>query len=97
MLARLGVDNVFAYHTKRYPRITPEEILQTGTDLVVLPDEPYRFTAKDGPESFPVCDPHWSADGTSPVWPFSGRGSGRVEVLIEKSRRLRSRSPASQA
>ena len=26
---------------------------QRGADLVVLPDEPYRFTASDGPEAFP--------------------------------------------
>jgi hypothetical protein len=25
----------------------------TDVDLVVLPDEPYRFTADDGPEAFP--------------------------------------------
>ena len=27
---------------------------QAGADLVVLPDEPYRFTADDGPEAFPL-------------------------------------------
>ncbi|WP_214104805.1 helical backbone metal receptor [Acrocarpospora catenulata] len=53
VLARLGVDNVFVEHTERYPRTTPQEIRQAGPDLVVLPDEPYRFTADDGPESFP--------------------------------------------
>ncbi len=53
VLARLGVDNVFAEHPERYPRVTPEEVLQVGVDLVLLPDEPYRFTAEDGPEAFP--------------------------------------------
>ena len=30
-----------------------DELRATGADVVVLPDEPYRFTASDGPEAFP--------------------------------------------
>ena len=56
VLARLGVANVFAGHPERYPRIPLDEITAAGPDLVVLPDEPYRFTADDGPESFPGID-----------------------------------------
>ncbi len=37
----------------RYPGTTPEEVLGRGVELVLLPDEPYVFTADDGPESFP--------------------------------------------
>ena len=33
-----------------YPRFAPDEL--PDVDLIVLPDEPYRFTADDGPESF---------------------------------------------
>jgi ABC-type Fe3+-hydroxamate transport system substrate-binding protein len=51
VLERLGVDNVLAEATDRYPRITLREL--PPIDLVVLPDEPYRFTADDGPEAFP--------------------------------------------
>ena len=36
---------------ERYPRFDPEAL--PAHDLVVLPDEPYNFTAEDGPESFP--------------------------------------------
>jgi ABC-type Fe3+-hydroxamate transport system substrate-binding protein len=50
VLERLGVDNVLADATDRYPRITLGEL--PPIDLVVLPDEPYRFTADDGPEAF---------------------------------------------
>ncbi len=50
LLARLGVDNVFADSPERYPRFTPPV---SGVDLVVLPDEPYVFTPDDGPEAFP--------------------------------------------
>jgi hypothetical protein len=53
LLARLGVRNVYAAHGERYPRIGIEQIRGAGADLVVLPDEPYRFSASDGPEAFP--------------------------------------------
>jgi ABC-type Fe3+-hydroxamate transport system substrate-binding protein len=51
VLARLGVDNVLCDDPDRYPRFTPETL--PPHDLVVLPDEPYNFTAEDGPEAFP--------------------------------------------
>jgi ABC-type Fe3+-hydroxamate transport system substrate-binding protein len=50
LLARLGVDNVLAGDPERYPRIDPAAL--PPHDLVVLPDEPYAFTADDGPEAF---------------------------------------------
>ncbi|HEV7823813.1 MAG TPA: helical backbone metal receptor [Mycobacteriales bacterium] len=53
VLAHLGVDNVLAGHDDRYPRLLIGELNTLGPDLVVLPDEPYRFTAEDGPEAFP--------------------------------------------
>lgn len=53
VLARLGVDNLYAGHPERYPKVALEELVASGPDLVVLPDEPYRFHAADGPESFP--------------------------------------------
>lgn len=53
LLARLGVDNAYAGHTERYPRVPLDELRDAELDLVVLPDEPYRFTPDDGPEAFP--------------------------------------------
>ncbi|MDC0767766.1 helical backbone metal receptor [Streptomyces sp. HD] len=53
VLARLGVDHLYATHEDRYPRIPLDELLAAAPDVVVLPDEPYRFTADDGPEAFP--------------------------------------------
>jgi hypothetical protein len=50
VLARLGVDNALGDSPERYPRFEPADL--PAHDLVVLPDEPYRFTADDGPESF---------------------------------------------
>ncbi|MER6733304.1 helical backbone metal receptor [Streptomyces puniciscabiei] len=53
VLARLGVDHLYAGHRDRYPRIPLDELRAAAPDLVVLPDEPYRFTPDDGPEAFP--------------------------------------------
>jgi ABC-type Fe3+-hydroxamate transport system substrate-binding protein len=52
VLARLGVHHLYATHAERYPRIPVEELRAAVPDVVVLPDEPYRFTADDGPEAF---------------------------------------------
>lgn len=51
VLARLGVDNVLAGSSERYPRFDPADL--PAHDLVVLPTEPYEFSAGDGPEAFP--------------------------------------------
>ena len=51
VLARLGVQNVLAGAADRYPKVRLDEL--PPHDLVVLPDEPYAFSADDGPECFP--------------------------------------------
>ena len=53
LLRRLGAPPLHAGHAERYPAIGIGELNAAGADLVVLPDEPYRFTAEDGPEAFP--------------------------------------------
>ncbi len=53
LLARLGLVHVLAGAADRYPRLELDDLIGTGAELVVLPDEPYRFTAGDGPEAFP--------------------------------------------
>jgi ABC-type Fe3+-hydroxamate transport system substrate-binding protein len=50
VLTRLGVDNVLAHAADRYPRFAPDGV--PPHDIVVLPDEPYAFSATDGPEAF---------------------------------------------
>jgi ABC-type Fe3+-hydroxamate transport system substrate-binding protein len=50
VLERLGVDNALADSPERYPRIDPADL--PAHDVVVLPDEPYTFTADDGPDAF---------------------------------------------
>ena len=53
MLTRLGLAHVFAGSPDRYPKHELASLLAAGPELVVLPDEPYLFTAGDGPEAFP--------------------------------------------
>ncbi|MET7324135.1 helical backbone metal receptor [Streptomyces sp. NPDC005549] len=53
VLARLGVNHLYAGHAERYPKVPLDELRAARPDVVVLPDEPYRFTADDGPEAFP--------------------------------------------
>jgi ABC-type Fe3+-hydroxamate transport system substrate-binding protein len=52
VLLRLGVHNLYD-GTDRYPRPSLDDMNSRRPDLVILPDEPYLFTADDGPEAFP--------------------------------------------
>ena len=52
LVRRLGWANVFADGPERYPKVTLKDLDGAGADVVLLPDEPYVFTADDGPEAF---------------------------------------------
>lgn len=43
MLALCGAENVYEGAEKRYPEITLEDAAKRGVDLVLLPDEPFRY------------------------------------------------------
>lgn len=47
LISRLGLRNVIT--EPRYPRTDPG----VDADLILLPDEPYPFSLRDGPEAFP--------------------------------------------
>ena len=51
LLARAGLVNVMSGREGRYPSVTTDDIDGAGADVVLLPDEPYVFTADDGPEA----------------------------------------------
>jgi ABC-type Fe3+-hydroxamate transport system substrate-binding protein len=53
ILTRLGLTHIFADAPDRYPKHELASLLAAGPELAVLPDEPYLFTASDGPEAFP--------------------------------------------
>jgi ABC-type Fe3+-hydroxamate transport system substrate-binding protein len=54
VLRQLGVANAFAGSAERYPKVSVAEMRSAG--FVVLPDEPYAFSAADGPEEFAGLD-----------------------------------------
>lgn len=54
VLHRLGLVNVFADSPERYPKVDVSALTSSDVDLVLLPDEPYIFSATDGPEAVPV-------------------------------------------
>jgi ABC-type Fe3+-hydroxamate transport system substrate-binding protein len=52
LIRRIGLDNAFGQHEDRYPHLDLADIDRPAIDLVLLPDEPYVFTHRDGPEAF---------------------------------------------
>lgn len=55
LVRRLGWRNVLddaADDADRYPAVELAALDGAGADVVLLPDEPYVFTAEDGPEAF---------------------------------------------
>ena len=83
LLARLGVDNVYAAAPERYPRPPLAELRAAGADLLVLPDEPYAFTADDGPEEFPGL-PYALVSGRHLTWygPSLASARERLEAVL---------------
>ncbi|GIF46522.1 ABC transporter substrate-binding protein [Asanoa ferruginea] len=81
VLARLGVDNVYATAPERYPRPPLAELRAAGADLLVLPDEPYAFSASDGPSAFPGL-PYALISGRHLTWYGPSLASARA-VLSE--------------
>jgi len=80
VLARLGIDNVLAGSADRYPRIDLAAL--PAHDLVVLPDEPYAFTADDGPEAF-APTPYALVSGRHLTWYGPSLAEARL-VLAEQ-------------
>jgi hypothetical protein len=50
-ISLMGLRNAFSDHADRDPHVELGEIDHEGVELV-LPDEPYEFSADDGPECF---------------------------------------------
>jgi len=80
LLRHAGFDNVYAAADGRYPRVDVQEIDRSRADVILLPDEPYEFTADDGPEAF-----------TTPTRLVSGRlitwyGPSMIEAHRELTR-----------
>jgi ABC-type Fe3+-hydroxamate transport system substrate-binding protein len=76
LVSRLGLRNVFGQDAARYPRTTPADILAAAPDMIILPDEPYRFTEFDGPDAFPGV-PCALVDGRALTWYGPSLGAAR--------------------
>lgn len=56
MLWTCGGDNVFADSPARYPTVTLEDVRAAAPDVILLPDEPYRFRAAHRADFAPFAD-----------------------------------------
>lgn len=56
VLAVAGGANVCAGDSLRYPTVALEAVAAAAPEVVLLPDEPYRFTARDRPALAPLAD-----------------------------------------
>ncbi len=87
LLRRLGLNNVFADSSERYPRVSIEEIEARDPEVILLPDEPYAFTRDDAESlrerlfrtSAARAGRVYVADGTLAFW----HGPRTVRVLRE--------------
>lgn len=85
LLSRLGLVNAHGDSADRYPHVELDEI---DAELVLLPDEPYVFTADDGPEAFPGTRT-LLVSGRALTWYGPSLVSARAELeqLISATRR----------
>lgn len=56
MLAVCGGENVFGDRPRRYPEVTLEEVAAARPEVILLPDEPYRFRAAHLADFAPHAD-----------------------------------------
>ena len=95
LLSCAGIANVFGGAAERYPRVTLEEVAARDPEIVLLPDEPYRFTTDDaaalvhgplaGTRALRDGCVH-VIDGTLPFW-HGPRIARALELLRALSRR----------
>jgi ABC-type Fe3+-hydroxamate transport system substrate-binding protein len=67
LLAAVGVENVFAAATERYPTVTLDQARAAQPDVVLAPSEPYPFTQRQVPELEQVA-PVVLVDGHDLFW-----------------------------
>lgn len=79
LVGRLGLVNAFGDGNDRYPKVELADIDSPDVDLVLLPDEPYVFTADDGPEAF-AHTPTRLVSGRSLTWYGPSMLTARAEL-----------------
>lgn len=91
MLRAAGGENVCAEEEARYPTVTLDAIARIDPEIVLLPDEPYRFTEKDlaaiAPLALPPERVHF-VDGKALSWygPRIADGLARFAALFASAR-----------
>lgn len=90
LITRLGLVNAFGGtalnpRQDRYPHV---EVSDIEADLVLLPDEPYVFTADDGPEAF-TTTPTALVSGRALTWYGPSLVTARAELTAAVSSPLR--------
>lgn len=90
LLRRLGCDVLPHDAADRYPAVDIADLDSLGADVILLPDEPYVFTAEDGPEAFSTT-PTVLVSGRMLTWygPSLAPARSYLEDLL--SSRIRSR------
>jgi ABC-type Fe3+-hydroxamate transport system substrate-binding protein len=82
VLAALGVDNVCATATDRYPNVTLEEIAALRPDVVLAPSEPFPFGPRHAGELRTVADDVVFVDGQDLFW-WGMRTPAAIERLAQ--------------
>jgi ABC-type Fe3+-hydroxamate transport system substrate-binding protein len=82
-----GADNVFGDSPERYPTIDLADVASLRPEVVLLPDEPYRFGRKHVPEVIEALGDvrTYLVDGKSLCWygPRIGPALSEVQRLIQ--------------
>jgi ABC-type Fe3+-hydroxamate transport system substrate-binding protein len=84
VLAVCGAANVFADARERYPAVTLDEVAARRPDVIVLPDEPYRFRRVHLADFAPYADVPAVRDGRIHLVdgkPFSWHGPRLADAL----------------
>ncbi|MBI3454350.1 MAG: ABC transporter substrate-binding protein [Candidatus Rokubacteria bacterium] len=94
MLAVCGGANIFAGRPERYPTVTLEDVAAAAPEVILLPDEPYRFRAahRSDFETFPEIPAVATGrvhlvDGKLLAWygPRIGEALERLPALLARS------------
>jgi ABC-type Fe3+-hydroxamate transport system substrate-binding protein len=92
LISRLGLEHVLAGSPDRYPKLELAELTGAGAELVILPDEPYRFTATDGPEAFPRI-PAALVSGRYLTWYGPSLAPARAELTAAITATIQASNP----
>jgi ABC-type Fe3+-hydroxamate transport system substrate-binding protein len=94
LLAAVGLTNVFADATERYPTVDLDQVMARRPDLVLAPSEPYAFSERHRPELESVA-PVVFVDGKDLFW-WGARTPGARARLAELAAQLARASKASK-